>query len=50
LTEQGVEKMYNDEPVIAYSEAKKAIDRAFDAIDDMSGSPQKPKVMNNLSR
>lgn len=51
LTEQGVDKMFNDEPVIAYSEAKKAIEKAFDKLEDLSGRNQeKPKVMHNMSR
>lgn len=50
LTDQGVEKMFNDEPVIAYSEAKKAVERAFDALEDMSGAKDKPTVMHNQAR
>lgn len=50
LTAQGVEKMFNDEPVVGFSEARKSIERAFEELEESAKGPRDAKVMNNEAR
>ena len=51
LTEQGVEKMFAGEVVAAYPEARSAIERAFDSLEDLSGrTKDKPSGTNGSPR